>query len=83
MTISSIGLPLNTSAEELLAALDESRRDPALTRARMLLELQGYEDTYGYPSADIRALVREGVLTETHEICSWIFTYDALVRFRS
>lgn len=83
MTISAIGRPLNTSAEELLAALDDSRREPALTRARMLLELQSYEDSYGYASADVRALVRDGVLTETHELCSWMFSYDALVRFRS
>lgn len=83
MTISAIGRPLNTSAEELLAALDDSRREPALTRARMLLELQSYEDSYGYASADVRALVRDGVLTETHELCSWMFTYDALLRFRS
>ncbi len=83
MTISAIGRPLNTSAEELLAALDDSRREPALTRERMLLELQSYEDSYGYASADVRALVRDGVLTETHELCSWMFTYDALLRFRS
>lgn len=83
MTISAIGRPLNTSAEELLAALDDSRREPALTRTRMLLELQSYEDSYGYASADVRALVRDGVLTETHELCSWMFTYDALLRFRS
>ena len=83
MRVSTAGLPLNTSAEDLLAAVDAARQHPDETRARLLAELQAYEDTYGYPSGAVRDLVRTGVLTETHEICSWVFTYDAFVRFRS
>lgn len=79
----TVGLPLDTTAEDLLAALDESRRNPNGTRARMRAELQAFEDAYGFASADVREAVRDGLLSETHEICSWMFTYDALVRFRA
>ena len=71
------------SASVRIARIENQLQDHARQAQNLQLireRVRRYERQYNIASENVHRAIDEGVLTETHEVCQWIFDYNILVR---
>lgn len=70
-------LPLRTSADDLLHALNAARAETREIRRRLLDELENYEARFGVPWSEVESRLSAGTLKETGDVCNWVIAVRA------
>jgi hypothetical protein len=69
--------------DERVEEIMRQRDDPELMkqrRAETVARVRAYEEQFGMRSEDIHDAIERGDLTETLDVCRWIFDYESLSR---